>query len=221
ETRRYAAMLGATAEFNAITGIAVNAADRRLYLAVSDIDGGMLPSTVDPADHIQVQRISAGVVYELNLESAQKDSRRRDIESEYVATSVRPITLLVGEDLPTADDVGNTSNIDRIANPDTLKFSENLRTLFIAENGRRHINNFLWTWQVDISELSRVMSVPAGAGVSGLQVATNINGFNYLMANYQHPGLYATAMPADVQTRLNGLINKRQGAIGYFQLPGL
>ncbi len=40
--------------------------------------------------------------------------------------------------------VGNTAAVDKIANPDNLKFSEAMRTLFIGDDSGTHINNFLW-----------------------------------------------------------------------------
>ena len=64
---------------------------------------------------------------------------------------------LVGEDLSSADVLGNTANPERIANPDNLKFSEKLRTLFIGEDSGMHVNNFLWAYNVDTKTLARVL----------------------------------------------------------------
>ena len=50
----------------------------------------------------------------------------------------------IGRDLAEPDAVGNTADADRIANPDNLKFSERLRTLFIGEDSGNHVKNFLW-----------------------------------------------------------------------------
>ena len=36
ETRRYAAMLGATTEFNKMEGVALNEKDNKVYIAISD-----------------------------------------------------------------------------------------------------------------------------------------------------------------------------------------
>ena len=67
--------------------------------------------------------------------------------------------LLVGEDIA-ADALGNLANPDKIGNPDNLKFSEKLRTLFIGEDSGYHVNNFLWAYNVDTKALARVMSRP-------------------------------------------------------------
>ena len=51
-----------------------------------------------------------------------------------------------------------------------------------------HVNNFVWAYNVDTKELSRIMSAPAGAESTGLFVADNINGWTYIMSNFQHAG---------------------------------
>ena len=57
-----------------------------------------------------------------------------------------------------------------MANPDNLKFSETLRTLFIGEDSSTHVNNFVWGYNVDTKQLSRLMSMPSGAEATGLGV---------------------------------------------------
>jgi hypothetical protein len=93
----------------------------------------------------------------------------------------------VGEDIA-ADALGNTANPDRIANPDNLKFSEKMRTLFIGEDSGQHVNNFLWAYNVDTRLLSRVMSIPAGGESTGLHAVDELNGWTYVMSNFQHAG---------------------------------
>jgi hypothetical protein len=72
--------------------------------------------------------------------------------------------------------------------PDNLKFSETLRTLFIGEDSTQHINSYLWAYHVDTQELVRLASMPAGAEATGLHVADNINGWTYILSNFQHAG---------------------------------
>lgn len=45
ETRRYAALKGATTELNKEEGITYNPASRKLYIAMSDVSNGMKPMT--------------------------------------------------------------------------------------------------------------------------------------------------------------------------------
>ena len=78
--------------------------------------------------------------------------------------------------------------MDKVANPDNLSYSEELRTVFIGEDSGMHTNNFVWAYELDSKKLSRILSVPAGAEATGLQFADDRNGFSYIMSNFQHPG---------------------------------
>ena len=188
ESRRYGAMLGATSEFNKMEGLALNATDKKVYMAIADQSKGMEKDAKgeDPTDHIQLPKMKSGSTYEINLTAGQKDQSGATIASPYVATSMSG--LVIGEDLKTADAYGNTANVDKVANPDNLSYSEELRTVFIGEDSGMHTNNFVWAYELDSKKLSRILSVPAGAEATGLQFADDRNGFSYIMSNFQHPG---------------------------------
>lgn len=221
ESRRYGAIKGATAEFNKMEGVTFNPKDKKVYVAISYLNsGGMLKDTTgqDPQDDIQLPKIGAGATFELSLKGDQKDRDNNEIHSEYVATTMN--ALVVGEDLPAADDKGNTANIDKVANPDNLSFSPEMRTLFIGEDSGMHTNNFLWAYNVDTKKLSRVLSVPAGAESTGLQAVDNYNGFSYVMSNLQHPGDFETKIPEPLKSQIEAEINKnfdnkKAGSVGY------
>jgi hypothetical protein len=123
----------------------------------------------------------------------------------------------------TKDAVGNTAEVDRIANPDNIKYSEKMRTLFIGEDSSTaHINNFLWAYNVDTGKLSRILSLPAGAESTGLQVLDDLNGHAYLMSNYQHPGDFSVNIDLALKGELEPMIDKYKAGIGYLGgLPGL
>jgi hypothetical protein len=213
ETRRYAAYLGATTEFEKMEGVALNARDRKIYLAMTRLRDGMENTSSDAANHIQLPKLLAGVTYELPLASGQKDAAGNTINSEYVATSMKG--LVVGEDIA-KDAVGNTANPDKVANPDNLFFSEKMRTLFIGEDSSTaHINNFLWAYNVDTKKLSRLLSLPAGAESTGLQMLDNMNGFRYIMSNYQHAGDFSSNIDAALKSRLTPLIDRQKAGVGY------
>jgi len=181
-------MLGATTEFNKMEGVALNEKDKKVYIAISDQSKAMEKDSTgkDPADHIQLPKIKAGVTYQLDLQGGQKDSEGKAINSSFVALSMSGI--VVGEDLKEADSFGNTANADKVANPDNLSYSESMRTLFIGEDSGAHTNNYVWAYNVDTKELDRVLSVPAGAEATGLFAADDRNGFSYIFSNFQHPG---------------------------------
>ena len=126
--------------------------------------------------------------------------------------------LMAGEDIG-SDALGNTANPDKVANPDNLKFSEKMRTLFIGEDSGQHVNNFLWAYNVDTKVLSRVMSIPAGGESTGLHAVDEINGWTYIMSNFQHAGDWGS-IHGVVKSTLDPLVkaNYRDNfgaAVGY------
>ena len=185
ESRRYGAMLGATSEFNKMETVTFNKADNKVYMAMSTIAKAMEENPNDPVDDIRLPKINAGGIYEMSLAEKQTDREGNPIDSDYVATKMEAI--LVGEDIP-KDEEGNKAHLDKIANPDNIVYSENLRTLFIAEDTGNHVNNIGWAYNVDTKELSRIVSAPDGGEVTGIQAIDNLNGYSYLMVGSQNPG---------------------------------
>ncbi|BCJ87575.1 PhoX family protein [Effusibacillus dendaii] len=227
EPRRYGAMLGATYEFNKMEGVTLNAKDKKLYVAMSYVEKDMLKSTAQDGlqDDIQLPKISSGVTYALSLAGGQKDNKQDKIDSQYVATDMSG--FVVGEDMAAADDKGNTAAVDKVANPDNLSYSEELRTLFIGEDSGKHTNNFVWAYNVDTKKLSRILSLPAGSEATGLQFNGDVNGFTYILSNLQHPGDFETKIPdplkQEIEKRINqNFDNKRSGVVGYISgLPSM
>jgi uncharacterized protein len=216
ETHRYAALIGASMGFTKMEGTTVNAKDKIAYSAMSYIQTSMVDGTTD----IHVQGPKSGAVYALVLTGAQKDSTGSAIDSEWVPVSMAAPAALVGEDLATPDALGNLSHADKLANPDNLKFSEKLRTLFIGEDSGRHVNNFLWAYNVDTKRLDRILSCPAGAESTGLHAVDDINGWTYIMSNFQHAGDWEKGLHDKVQTALDPLVRANYkgrfgAAVGY------
>jgi hypothetical protein len=216
ETHRYAALMGASMGFTKMEGTTVNARDKVAYSAMSYIQASMVDGTTD----IKVQGPKSGAVYALNLKGGQKDHGNAAIDSEWVPVDMAAPAALVGEDLRTPDALGNLSHADKIANPDNLKFSEKLRTLFIGEDSGRHVNNFLWAYNVDTKQLSRILSCPAGAESTGLHAVDAINGWTYIMSNFQHPGDWEKPLHDKVKSVLDPLVRANYkdrfgAAVGY------
>jgi secreted PhoX family phosphatase len=201
ETHRYAGIMGATMEFTKLEGVALNAKDKIAYFAMSRLEKCMADAT-GVTQHISVKKVSAGAVYAVQLTDKQNDTTATAINSAWVPVSMAvPVVAtpyagnLIGEDI-TADADGNTGNVDRIANPDNVKFSETMRTLYIGEDSGQHLNNCVWAFNVDTKKLSRILTVPAGAECTGLQTVDNLNGFAYVMSGFQHPGDWTFKTPS-------------------------
>ena len=188
ETHRYAALKGGSMGFSKMEGTTVNAKDKIAYSALAYIQDSMVKGGKGWYESSGIaldKALKSGGIMQLPMKGRQKDSIGKMIDSAWVPVSTQ--ALLVGEDI-SADELGNTSNQNKIGNPDNIKFSEKLRTLFIGEDSGRHVNNFLWAYNVDTRELSRIMSVPAGAESTGLHAVDEINGWTYIMSNFQHAG---------------------------------
>lgn len=215
ESRRAAALLGATTEFNKMEGIAVNVKDKHIYMAISYLDKGMLANSSAPADHIQLPKISAGATFTLEAKSGQVDTSGNPIASDYVATRMYVEPALLGEDI-TRDALGNTANPNKVANTDNLFFSDRMRTLFIGEDSGTHVNNFVWAYNVDTKKLTRILTTPVGAESTGLQVLDNLNGHGYIMSNSQHHGDWKpSATDSAVVAESLAKIDKFNANVGY------
>ncbi len=219
ETHRYANFVGASMGFTKMEGTTVNAKDKIAYSALQNVQGSMVKNNAAwvASSNIGVDKqLLAGAVVAHTLTGGQKDTAGAAINSEWVPTVTK--ALLLGEDI-TADALGNTANPDKIGNPDNLKFSEAMRTLFIGEDSGQHVNNFVWAYNVDTKKLSRLMSMPAGAEATGLSVVDNLNGWTYITTNFQHPGDW-NGLHAKVQTTLDPLVranykDRASAAVGY------
>ena len=219
ETHRYAALVGASLGFTKMEGTTVNAKDKIAYSALAACSGSMVAGNKVnvPESGVTIPKaLNAGAVMALNLKGGQKDANGAAIDSEWMPVDVK--ALITGEDIA-ADALGNTANPARIASPDNLKFSEKLRTLFIGEDSGQHVNNFLWAYNVDTKQLSRIMSVPAGGESTGLHAVDELNGWTYIMSNFQHAGDWGS-IHNNVKATLDPLVranykDKFGSAVGY------
>jgi secreted PhoX family phosphatase len=216
ETHRYAAFKGGSMGFTKMEGTTVNAKDKIAYSAIAAIGSAM----TNGSGGISIKGPSAGAVYALNMKAGQVDDSGTAINSEWVPVDMAAVPALLSEDLKTADALGNLANPDKVANPDNIKFSEKLRTLFVGEDSGTHVNNFLWAYNVDTKALTRILSTPSGAESTGLHAVDDINGFAYIMSNFQHAGDWDSTLHAKVQSTLDPLIranyrDRYGAAVGY------
>lgn len=219
ETHRYAALVGASMGFTKMEGTTVNAKDKIAYSALQNCQSSMVAGNKlnVPGNGVSIPKaLNAGAVMALNLKGGQKDANGGAINSEWMPVDIK--ALITGEDIA-ADALGNTANPNRIGNPDNLKFSEKLRTLFIGEDSGQHVNNFLWAYNVDTKQLSRIMSIPAGGESTGLHAVDELNGWTYIMSNFQHAGDWGS-IHNNVKATLDPLVranykDKFGSAVGY------
>ena len=183
ETRRYAAVLGATTEWRKMEGMTFDRAGGKLYLARSEVENGMEDIAAQPrynialADHIDVEANDCGAVYAMDV------GWNEQIGTKYLAKN------MYGEVAGILDGVSpNKCNLAGIANPDNLTFINGYNTLIIGEDtGSGHQNDVIWSYNLDTQDLTRILSTPYGSETTSPYWYPNINGFGYLMAVTQHP----------------------------------
>lgn len=98
-----------------------------------------------------------------------------------------------------------------------------MRTLFVGEDSSTHLNNFVWAYNVDRKQATRIFSAPIGAENTGLQVVEDWNGHAYLMSNIQHPAAHEdlNQYPDEIKVGLRGKASQK-GVVGYIGgLPGI
>ena len=220
ETHRYAYLMGGSMGFSKMEGTTANIQDKVAYFALQNIQDSMIRTGKgwNAQSNIELSKpLIAGGVMTSKLTGGQKDQSGSLINSEWIPTTIS--ALIIGEDIE-QDSLGNLANPNKISNPDNLKFSEKLRTLFIGEDSGTHVNNFIWAYNVDTKKLSRIASMPSGAEATGLGIIDNLNGWTYITANLQHPGDWLGKLHEKVKPILDPIIKKNykdrfSASVGY------
>ena len=186
ETRRYAAMMGATTEFRKEEGITFDPQSSTLYVGMSEIAKGMEASgkyDIGGPNHIQLPKNKCGVVYGLDI--------RPDVSigSNYVAGNMYGIVSGVQKKYAKDGDyANNTCDINGISNPDNLTFMTGRNTLIIGEDtGSGHQNDAIWSYNMNSQKLTRILTTPYGSETTSPYYYPDVNGFAYLMGVIQHP----------------------------------
>jgi len=183
ETRRYAALKGATVELRKEEGITFDPDHKRLYVAISEIGNGMADMAKDGKyekggnNDIRVAANPCGGVYSL------------DLDGSFVATNMKG--MVIGKPASYADTdkwAGNTCDIDHLGNPDNISYVPGRDTLFIGEDATTaHQNDAVWSYNLANGELTRILTTPYGAESTSVYAYPNVNNFGYVMAVVQHP----------------------------------
>ncbi|WP_169739560.1 alkaline phosphatase PhoX [Pelobacter seleniigenes] len=186
ESRRYAAMLGATTELRKEEGITFDPDGMTLYVAMSEVAKGMEDGSSNDnggPNQVRLPKNACGTVYQLAVGT---DS---SIGSNYVAMTM--VGLVNGTPVsydPASVYAGNTCDINGIANPDNLTFIPGYHTLIIGEDtGSGHQNDVIWAYHLDTEELTRIQTTPYGSETTSPYFYPNIGGNAYLMSVVQHP----------------------------------
>ncbi|PHR65211.1 alkaline phosphatase PhoX [Alcanivorax sp.] len=194
ETRRYAALMGATTEFRKEEGVTFDPDGGKLYVAMSEVGRGMednSSSDLSTINHVRIAEAnSCGGVYALDVGSDA------GIGSDYVAQNMKG--LIAGQPASYSADspfASYSCDANGLANPDNVTFITGYNTLIIGEDtGSGHQNDVIWSLNLDEVDatdfsagLTRIQTTPYGSETTSPYWYPNVNGFAYLMSVVQHP----------------------------------
>lgn len=190
ESRRYAALQGATTELRKEEGITFDPDRNKLYVAISEVAKGM----TDGEGDIQLAAAnSCGAVYQFDIATETvNDNAGSAIDSSSVVHNWSPLIAgrpISAEDPQVAGFEGNNAcHINGIASPDNLTYMSGHNQLIIGEDtGSGHQNDAIWAYDLDDGNLKRIQTTPYGAETTSPYWYPNINGWAYLMSVVQHP----------------------------------
>jgi secreted PhoX family phosphatase len=222
ETRRYAALKGATTEFRKMEGASYDPAGRKLYMAMSDIGSGMKDGDatrdLGGPNHIRLTANKCGAIYELPLRNGVKDTGGERINSKYVATKMNGILAGTPQDV---DENGNNGcSLDGIGNPDNISMLPRYGTLVIGEDAGNSVHqiDMVWAYNLREKELTRIQTTPYGSETTSVYWYPNLNNYGYLMSVIQHP--YGESDEDRLADAPDG-DDAKYGYVGYFKFPAL
>ncbi len=197
ESRRYAAMKGATTEFRKKEGITFDPRRGNVYLAMSRIQYGMEDFAkkgkkndkydIGGNNDIKLPLNSCGGVYKLPVGEAT-DDKGNHIPSMSVITSMSGEVMGEMKKYPKGSEFdGNKCAIDKIAEPDNLSFIDNSDILIIGEDTGAHQIDYVWAYNVVTKDITRILTTPYGSETTSPFWYPNIAGNAYMTTVIQHP----------------------------------
>jgi uncharacterized protein len=187
ETRRYAAMNGATTEFRKEEGITFDPDHGQLFVAMSQVAKGMSDGEGD----IQLEENKCGAVYGLDVLGANEaayDAEQSKINSAYVVKNMHAVIAGSYASYPAGSAYETyTCSVNGIANPDNVTYLAGENILAIGEDTDMHPNDFVWSYDVVSGKLTRLLSTPYGSETTSPYWEKDVKGYDYLTVVTQHP----------------------------------
>ena len=170
--------MGCTTEFNKWEGITYDAANKKLYTAISSVEGAMEnshPSNDKGTENrIRVGKNSCGCVMEMVLDYKFSPFRSRMLTCGIPNTD--PLTKAV-----------DACVTDHIANPDNVAMISRFNQLIIGEDTvTGHQNDLIWIFDLPTGAMTRIASTPYGSETTSPYWFT-VGDWDYMSYVIQHP----------------------------------
>jgi uncharacterized protein len=189
ETRRVAALGGATTELRGIRGLTWDPDHGVLYAALESVQKGMIPHNPEwdvlGPDHIRVDENRCGGVYSLTVAEQAVDTAGEAIDSPYVATAMAGFLLGRPEGFGCA--AGAPAGLR------ALTYLPGTGTLLLGEGAGPHPNPLVWAADVGalhagrLAGLTPILAAPPGASIAGLDVGRDAAGRGWVSVSIAHP----------------------------------
>lgn len=187
ETRRYAAMMGATVEFRKEEGITYDADNNKVYVAMSAVEKGMLDDSSQDLggnNDVRLPQNSCGAVYAMDVLPVRGvDTTGMAIDSRFVVGNMNAIVT----GTPDTSVANNDCDVNGISKPDNVTYLQGSDVLVIGEDGSEHENNMVWAYNVKSEALTRILTTPLDAETTSPFWYRDVNGFGYMTVVAQHP----------------------------------
>lgn len=227
ETRRYAAVMGATTEFRKEEGITFDAANGTLYVAMSAVAYGMEDNAKKGSDNdkydkgghndITLPYNACGAVFALDVLAKNEvayDSKKNVIDSTYVVENMYNVVSGAATTYPAGSAYeAYTCSVNGIASPDNVTFLSGKSTLVIGEDTGSHPNDFVWAYDIATKKLTRIVSTPYGSETTS-PYWYDINGFGYLSLVTQHPFGETSSGDVDYALAADADETQKQSSVG-------
>jgi secreted PhoX family phosphatase len=164
ESRAVAVKEGATGEFRKMEWVAIDPANNKLYITMSEIGKTMSDGEGD----IKLEENKCGIVYEA------------DLDKNFDIKSLKP--AIVGGPYNEDAKDGNKCAVDNVSNPDSL-YVDPQGMVWIGEDTGNHVNNMIWKWDPKTKKLARFATLPKKSEATGVMITPN----NDLFFSVQHP----------------------------------
>lgn len=200
EARRWAEYNGATIEWNKAEGIIYDKEHNVVWMGITDIDGAMDTddSGYSNGDKILFNENTCGGVFKFTLDGT----------TNYNATNVE-LWFTQGND----GSAKKSCSDDELASPDNLRYI-GYNTLLIGEDTGAHDNNMAWALNTETKELTRILTGPTDAEITGMFGYIDAGGNTFFMTGIQHP---AGGYSWDTTEAKKGIVGYIKGipALGY------
>ena len=196
ETRRAAALKGASIEFVKGEGVAWDASRGRVLMALSSISQEMEAGETTGPDTVRLPSNPCGAVVAGDTAAGVVDTDGAPILSAHVATNLH--IVLAG--IPEQQGCSNAG----ITNPDNIVYDDTLDMLFVGEDTHKQPRPSLWGWRPGDPAPTRLLLAPPHAEVTGLHITQALGGHElrgepgdrWLLVSVQHP--WAERYPSSV-----------------------